>query len=213
MARAMPTQARCPPESWCGNRPSSSNGETALQRCLLNSGLQRRAAQTGQAAQRIGDRIGGGEARIDTFAGVLKHHLDMRAVVIASENTSRDLRHRAAIEPDLAIGHVEQPGDQPHQRRFPASGLADQAQCFARLDGQADRVNGMHMRAQIAAEQRPPADGKPFADAIQFQQRGHAASLNGAPIGFQHATPWPAEASRIVIVRSQAVSRRSQRAA
>jgi hypothetical protein len=45
------------------------------------------AAQFAQLAQRIGNSVEGRETRIDTFAGVLKHHLNTRAVAIAGEDT------------------------------------------------------------------------------------------------------------------------------
>ncbi len=63
--------------------------QAALARHGLDALGERLAAQFAQPAQRIGDGGESGEARIDAFAGVLKHHLDAGAVAIAGEHARR----------------------------------------------------------------------------------------------------------------------------
>ena len=61
--------------------------QPALRSHRLDPLGQRLAVHLAQAAQRIGDGVEGGEARIDAFAGILEHHLNAGAVAIASEDS------------------------------------------------------------------------------------------------------------------------------
>ena len=101
IARAMPTRAFCPPESWCGKRSSSSSGRPTLRA----SSSQRRASRArpldlAEAQDRIGDRARGGEARIEAVGRVLEHHLDALAHRQLGELLGRDGADILAVEHD-----------------------------------------------------------------------------------------------------------------
>ena len=167
---------------------------------------QRLAAHLAQAPQRIGDGVEGGEARIDAFAGILEHHLNARAVAIAGENARRLQRQFAGAEFYAAVADVDQARQRPHQGRLAAAGLADKADRLALVDGEADVVDGVHLREFLRAAGETPLEARQrsrsAADREQFRyvgdvkQDGHAALSVGAAAmrsgnGFQQATIWP----------------------
>ena len=96
MARAMPTRAFCPPESWCGKRSSSSSGRPTRSAQSCTRGSQRRAVeQLRQAAQRMRDAVEGGEARVQAVVRILEDDLDVAAQRRSMEVARRDARRSA----------------------------------------------------------------------------------------------------------------------
>lgn len=59
--------------------------QPALRRHGFDPFLERLAAQVAQPAQRIGDGIEAGEARVHALAGILEYHLNASAIGIARE--------------------------------------------------------------------------------------------------------------------------------
>ncbi len=184
--------------------------ERQRQPALRSHGLdplgQRLAAHLAQTAQRIGDGVEGGEARIDAFAGILEHHLDAGAVAIAGEDARRLQRQLTGAEFYAAVADVDQPRQRPHQGRLAAAGLADKTDCLALVDGEAHIIDGVHLRelfrsagkTPLESRQRPRSatDRKQFRYIGNIKQDGHAAlSVSAAAVrsgnGFQHATIWP----------------------
>ncbi len=181
-----------------------------MARHLAHPLRERLAADFAQPAQRIGDGVERGEARVDAFAGVLEHHLNAGAVGIAGEDARRLARQLAGAELDLAVAHVDQPGERAHQGRLAASGLADKADGFALVDGKAHIVDGVHLGQIFGAAGKPPleprprplpaADGEQLGDFGNIEKRGHAALILGPRIdcsgtGFQQATMWVASSA------------------
>ena len=81
--------------------------QAALQGRFLNPRPQRLPPQPQQPAQRVGDRIGGGKARVDAFPRILEHHLDMRPIGVTGENAGGHIGQFAPVEPDFAIRNVQ----------------------------------------------------------------------------------------------------------
>ncbi len=188
--------------------------QAALARGLLDLALQGFALELPQPAQRIGNGRERGEPRVDTLAGVLEHHLDATAVAIARKAARGNERQVAGMEADESRGRVEQPGHQPHQRRFSAAGFADQADALALADGEADVVDGMHLRNRIRASGQAPAQaheasrrlayGKSPAEFRHVEKRDHDN-------GFQQAAPCIAPATMRGSAWSHAAVFRAQR--
>ena len=166
--------------------------QPALGRHLFDAVRERLAAQLAQPAQRIGDGVEAGEARIDAFAGVLEHHLDAGAIAIAGEYARRLQRHFAVAELDAAVAHVDQAGQRAHQGRLAATGFADEADGLALVDGEAYVVDRVHLgqflrpagKTPLQPRPRagPAADRKQFRDVGNVKQNGHAALSAGATI-------------------------------
>ena len=153
IARAMPTRAFWPPESWCGKRSSRSTGRptwraSSSQRARTAS----RPLHVAEPQDRIGDRARGGEARIEAVGRVLEHHLDALAQRQPGELLGRDRADVLAVEHDRAVGLVDQPHDHGRGGRLAAAGFADQADALAAVDREADAVDGAeHLGLRRAA--------------------------------------------------------------
>ena len=107
IARAMPTRAFWPPDSWWGKRSSRSTGRPTWRRQLLDSARASaaRLLTIAEPQDRIGDGARRGEARIEAVGRVLEHHLEALAQRHARERSRpgwrRCPRRRSMIEPDV----------------------------------------------------------------------------------------------------------------
>ncbi len=80
-----------------------------------------------------------------------------------------------AVEPQRAIGGLEDAGDDPPERGLAASGFADQSHNLARCDGEVDPVDRVHHLFGVAAAHQvdqllgevEPAD-EALADPIEL---------------------------------------------
>ena len=131
--------------------------QPALARHLAYPLRQRLAADFAQPAQRIGDGVKGGEARVDAFARVLEHHLNAGAVGIAGKDARRLARQLAGAELDLAVADVDQPGQRPHQGRLAAPGFAHKADGLTLIDGKAHVIDGVHLREDFQGRRKTAA--------------------------------------------------------
>ena len=101
IARAMPTRAFCPPESWWGKRSRRLERQADLPRQLLAARAHGLAAlDVAEPQDRIGDRAHRSEARIEAVGGVLEHHLDALAQRQLGEFLGRDGADVLAVEHD-----------------------------------------------------------------------------------------------------------------
>ena len=176
MARAMPTRAFWPPESWCG---------------IAAEQLARQADQLGQLVHPLGERGAAGQPARAAAAdrrwcrnavkrgfrlsvGILEHHLDPRALGAWRRTARRHVAEMLAVEEDAPGGRIDQPRDQPHQRRLAAARLADQAHALAAPDGEADVVDRVQRTAVVRA--RTALDGEALRQtSAHVEQRAHQA--------------------------------------
>ncbi len=184
-----------------GKPPEQLERQTAQGGRLLDLLAQRRAAQAEQPAQRVGDRVRRGEARVDALAGVLEHDLDARAVGVAREPPGLEERQLAAAEADRAVARVEQ------------ARLADQPDRLAARDREADVVDRPYLRRLGAPEPRPPADREAPRQLGEIEQDRALGGRGRRHAGFQQATTCAGASSRHAIGSSHATTRRVQRAA
>ncbi len=159
---------------------------------------QRRALRRGtEAPQRLGDRVEGGEARVEAVGGVLEDHLDQPPLRRVRELRGRDDADVPPREDDAAVRRVEEPGHEPHERGLAAPRLADEADGLAALDRERHIVDGVH--APLAAPH-----GEALGQRADVEERAHS--------GLAHATTWPgATTSRGSGGRSQTAAARSHR--
>ena len=94
MARAMPTRARWPPESWCGKRVSSSRGRPTSVAASSTRSRERGAATCQQPPQRIGDRVDRREARVEAVARRPGTPSGLRAPVVDGREARAPARWR-----------------------------------------------------------------------------------------------------------------------
>src|SRR5207302_3674322 len=108
--------------------------------------------------------------------GILKDHLDAASQRRAAEAFRRDGGRIDAVEADRAGGRVDEPRDQPHQGRFSAAALADEADRLATSDGKADGIDGMQKGRLLLPQSRQQAarsDGIALLDTVDGEERGH----------------------------------------
>ena len=84
-----------------------------------------------------------------------------------------------AVEPDLAVGGVEQPHRHARERALAAAGLADQTERLARIDLEVDAVDRVH-RADLLLEDDAARDREVLLDALQPKER-LAGRLGASP--------------------------------
>ena len=181
MARAMPTRAFWPPESWCGKRSRNSVGQADLPRQLLAARAHGLAApDVAEPQDRIGDRAHRREARVEAVGGVLEHHLDALAQRQLGELLGRNGADVLAVEHDAPVRLVDQAHDHGRGRRLAAAGLADQADALAAVHGEADAVDGTEGRGllgrgrgAVAAEELGEAAAQVLARILLDQLLDH----------------------------------------
>ena len=163
MARAMPTRAFWPPESWCGKRSSSSAGRPTRSAHPPTRAASATPSHAVHPRSGCGDAVEGAEAWVQAFGRVLEDDLDVPPQRRAVEVARRDIADRyPAIEQDLAGAAVDQPADQPGDGALAGAGFTDQAQAFARPHGEGNVVHGGDVRAVA------------FYEVLHFQQQRHA---------------------------------------
>ena len=132
--------------------------QPAQPRRLFHLLPQCRTAQPAQAAQRVGDSVGGGEARVDALPGILEHHLDARPVRVPREPPGREQRQLAPVQPNHPLCRVQQPRQQAHQGGLAAPALPNQPHGVSPVQHEADIIDGMHLRHM---RRRSPQPGQP----------------------------------------------------
>ena len=121
-ARAMPTRACWPPESWCGRFAEMLGGQPHLGRDFGDAAVvpDARAEAGGDVARR-------GEGGVERVVGALEDELDGAPRRIAPEARRGHRADVGAVEADRAVARVGEAGDDPRQRRLARAALADHA--------------------------------------------------------------------------------------
>ncbi len=103
-------------------------------------------ARPARHLERVGHVPGDGARRQEVE--LLEHHPDPRAhLAHAALGQARD---DLAVDDDLAARHRLQRVDEPHERRLPGAGVADDAEDLAAADGQRDVVDRVHGTVALA---------------------------------------------------------------
>src|SRR5262249_17927584 len=105
-------------------------------------------------------RVGGGE-------GILEDHLHLPAQ--AAELPLAERRYVPAVEDDLARCGLVQAEQRPPDSGLATPGLADQAECLAPPDHEADVVDSAHV-ADVTIEQDSRLDRKPDPELLDLDQ-------------------------------------------
>ena len=147
----MATRWRWPPESWCGKRKRKRGPRPTSCERLHDAVLPVGEAVDGE---RLGERRVDGVARVQRRVGVLEDHLHA-----AGESAVARHADRLAVEQDAPGRDRRQPADGAQHRRLARAGLADDAEGFARRDGEADaahRVDALRAVAEHDLRGRRP---------------------------------------------------------
>ena len=88
------------------------------------------------------DDLGDGHARVERAVGILEDHLE--AAPAAAQRRGLEASEILPFEPDLAGGRFDEPDGGASEGGLAATAFADEADRFARRDGQADVVDGAH---------------------------------------------------------------------
>ena len=192
MARAIATRWRWPPEiSWMARSARSGVRPTRSSKAAMRA---RPLGAVGEAvdAQRIVEHAGHRGARIEGGQRILEHHLEARrARAAAPRRAARaDRRRRSWIAPRVRL---DQPHDEPRERRLAAAGWPDQRQRLAARDAKDDAVdrgdNGPAAAAEALAQAATSSSGGSCRHRSQ-QRRMRAprcASSKRARVGIARA--------------------------
>ena len=144
MARAMPTRAFCPPESWCGKRPSRSGGSPA--RSAASRTRWSRAAPSFRCSRR---RSGWAMLSKAGWRGFRLSCGSWNTICTARRRGER-WKSRAGMAPIgsppsriVPAVRVEQAGDQAGERALAGAALADEAEAAAGRDGERHVAHGV----------------------------------------------------------------------
>ena len=127
--------------------------------------------------ERLADRIADLQARIERGVGVLKDHLD--APPHGHQIAAARPRDVDAVDPNLALGRLEQADDGAPEGRLAAAGFADQAERPAGLDPQGHAVDRADLADRAAQERRAHREIR--LEVPDLEQRRHARSAAGTP--------------------------------
>jgi hypothetical protein len=118
----------------------------------------------------FGALLGLGEDLVDAEPDVLVHGQPwQQAVVLEHHRAIRSRRvHLAVLEQHAAHGGVGQACDDVEQGRLAATGMADDRDVFALVDGEIDILQ--HLRGGCAA-------GENLVDMVELQISGHVLPL------------------------------------
>ena len=188
MARAMPTRAFWPPESWCGKRSSRSTGRpTRRASSSQRARTAPRPRTVPEAQDRVGDGARGRVARVEAVGRVLEDHLDLRRAADGGRSARPGSAPMSSpVEDDPAGGRVEQPHDHGRGGRLAAAGFADEPDALAAPDLEGEAVHGAERRL-VAAPRRNsaragrsrPARGYSLTRPRDRQQRRASARRRG----------------------------------
>ena len=176
-ARAIAMRWRWPPENSCGYfRPSSGCRPTSEQQFADAGADVALALDQVEGADRLGDDGVDPEARIEARIGILEDHLDAAAQPLPRLRLPR-IRHRDAVDHDLARARRQQADDHARDRGLARAGFADERKGLALPDVEGDAVDRLQ-EFQMAA----------FEHAVEPRLRDveHAAQISdldeGAPL-------------------------------
>ena len=182
-ARATMTRWRCPPESWCGNRPRVSSGRSpTARRALLDQGpgLGPRGGQPEPGdghRQHVVDAVEG----VVDLVGVLEDRLDLapEAPPLPRATSPRG----PAPVGDVAAGRRQQAEEQAGERRLAAAALADDGgdgrAALAEGEREVPEGDGVRPVEQPAAEDLVTAAGLEERRHARAYARWHAAQASG----------------------------------
>ena len=128
-------------------------------------------------AQHFGDRLAGGQPRVERVQRVLEHHRGLAAQ--AGEILALAGADARAVEDDMAGGDGFEPEQRPPERRLARSAFADEPHRLAGAHGERDAVQGLHEAARQA--ERPAARDREMQDHVvglnERRRRSHASSV------------------------------------
>ena len=124
----------------------------------------------GEAVQleRVPDDLSHSLVWIERRVGVLKDHLDLPSDRL--QFLARETDDLIAAVADRAGGRFEQLEDRPAECRLAAAGLADQAECLALVQGEADVIDGLDVRHR-SVEEDPRLDREVLDEVLDLQDR------------------------------------------
>src|SRR6266404_7957342 len=143
--------------------------------------------------KRFGQRLLDGHARIERAVGILKN--DLHRASLRAQRLRIEREQFLSVEPDLARSGFYQSQQQPAGRRLAAARFADQRQCFAASELEADAVD--RLDDACTAPEKALLHRKVLDEIFHAQQRAVGAldhsgvamfSCNGAR---QHADSCP----------------------
>ena len=166
---------------------------------LVDAPAQRRARRQPMQAQRFGQRLADGEARVQRGVGILEDDLHVAAQV--AQRAAGQATHVAAGEADRALGGLDQAQYQAAGRRLAAARFPHQRQRLARrhVEGKAvDRAHGTDgtleddaaLYREVLGEAGDGEEGLGGHSAASARTRSSGA--------FQQAARWPGAISRKV---------------
>ncbi len=182
-------------EAVASARSRGRRARAARRRCL------RRSAALGEAVQahRVANDLTDPAPRVERGVGVLEDHLHLAAK--GAHLPGGQPGDLPALEPDRPRRRLQQAHDRPAERRLATSGLADEAEGLARLDGEADVVDGPHP-GNLTVEEDARLDREVLDDVADLEQRAH---LSCPPVsvtaGAGSEPTWSRSAMRPSIIR------------
>src|SRR5439155_13427074 len=94
-------------------------------------------------AQRLGDDLADGHARVERCVRVLEDDLHLTTDV--THPAAAEARDVETVEDHLARGRLEQLDERPSKGGLAAAGLADESERLALLDDHVDAVDGVNL--------------------------------------------------------------------
>ena len=167
-ARAMPMRWRWPPENSCGQRLTASRGSrtTSIRRAT-------RASRSAPDLARPKLRIGSARISRTRRRGLRLEKGSWNTTCMRRRSGPQcaggEIVDALAVQDHLPAGDVEQAQDAAADRRFAASGFADQRQRLALVDGEGHAVDGID-RGRIRAEQAR-AHREVLLEIVDLEQR------------------------------------------
>ncbi len=127
--------------------------------------------------QRFGDDVLHRHARVQRAERVLED--DLHGAPLVAQRLALQVADVLAVEQDGAAARLDQPDQQPPERRLATAGFADQAERLAGLDAQRHVVHRAQ-RQRGAAKHRAGLDRKMFRDRDRLDQHRHDAANSAA---------------------------------
>ena len=118
--------------------------------------------------QGLADDLADRHARIQRSVGILEDDLHLAAE--PPELGLVEVEHVLAVEAHRASGRLDQAQQHAARGRLAASGLADQRQGLAGLDGERHAVDGAH-RSQALAQHQPASDREILDQVLDLEER------------------------------------------
>jgi hypothetical protein len=127
-------------------------------------------------ADRLGEGLADGQARIERAVGILEHHLD--AAVIAPPRGAFEGQHVLAVELDAAAFRLVEAHEAAGERRLAAAGFADDAEGLASPHLEAHAGDGRESRCRPSLQdiERAAMHREPFAE-VPHGEKGRSAAI------------------------------------